>query len=275
MTDFVHLRLHTEYSLIDGIVRIKPLMSKVAELGMPAVAVTDFCNFFGLVKAYKAALGAGVKPIFGADFLISGLAETDRALPLTLLVTSLEGYANLTRLISKAYQEGQRLGVPYIEYEWLTEFQEGLIALSGGREGQLGQLLLANKQELALEHASQWMALFPGRFYIEIQRTGRDNEEPYIHEVVKLASALQCPIVATNDVRFLQADEFEAHEARVCIGEGRTLDDPRRPRNYTDQQYLRSPEEMAELFQDLPEALANTVEIAKRCNLILNLGTPY
>lgn len=275
MTDFVHLRLHTEYSLIDGIVRIKPLMSKVAELGMPAVAVTDFCNFFGLVKAYKAALSAGVKPIFGADFLISGLAETDRALPLTLLVTSLEGYANLTRLISKAYQEGQRLGVPYIEYEWLTEFQEGLIALSGGREGHLGQLLLANKQDLALEHAAQWMALFPGRFYLEIQRTGRDNEEPYIHEAVKLAAALQCPIVATNDVRFLQADEFEAHEARVCIGEGRTLDDPRRPRNYTDQQYLRSPEEMAELFQDLPEALANTVEIAKRCNLILNLGTPY
>lgn len=274
MTDFVHLRLHTEYSLVDGIVRVKPLMSRVAELGMAAVAVTDVCNFFGLIKAYKAALSAGIKPIFGADLNLLGVDGNDRPVPLTLLVTDLTGYSNLTRLISRAYQEGQVLGVPYVHYDWLHGSTEGLIALSGGREGDIGQSLISDKLELAESQLSRWMQLFPERFYLEVQRTGREAEEPYLHAAVKLAERFLCPIVATNDVRFLVASEFEAHEARVCIGEGRTLDDPRRSKRYSDQQFLRSPAEMKALFSDLPEAIENTVAIATRCNLVLNLGTP-
>ena len=275
MSGFVHLRLHTEYSLIDGIVRVKPLMQRVAELGMPSVGITDFCNFFGLVKAYKAAIASGIKPIFGADLLVSECEGLDRAVPLTLLVMNLEGYANLTKLISRAYQEGQYLGVPYVRYSWLAEYAEGLIGLSGGRSGHVGQLILGGKQDVAKSELDAWMKLYPARFYLELQRTGREAEEPYIHAAVSLASELNCPLVATNDVRFLNRDEFEAHEARVCIGEGRTLDDPRRPRNYTDQQYLRTEQEMQTLFADIPEALENTLEVAKRCNLVLNLGTPY
>jgi DNA polymerase III subunit alpha len=274
MTDFVHLRLHTEYSLVDGIVRVKPLMSRVAELGMAAVAVTDVCNFFGLIKAYKAALSAGIKPIFGADLSLLGVEGNDRPVPLTLLVTDLTGYSNLTRLISRAYQEGQVLGVPYVHCDWLNGSTEGLIALSGGREGDIGQSLISDKLELAEAQLSRWMNLFPERFYLEVQRTGREAEEPYLHAAVKLAERFLCPIVATNDVRFLVASEFEAHEARVCIGEGRTLDDPRRAKRYSDQQFLRSPAEMQALFSDLPEAIENTVAIATRCNLVLNLGTP-
>ncbi|MDA0953876.1 MAG: PHP domain-containing protein, partial [Proteobacteria bacterium] len=167
MTDFVHLRLHTEYSLVDGIVRVKPLMSRVAELGMAAVAVTDVCNFFGLIKAYKAALSAGIKPIFGADLSLLGVEGNDRPVPLTLLVTDLTGYSNLTRLISRAYQEGQVLGVPYVHCDWLNGSTEGLIALSGGREGDIGQSLISDKLELAEAQLSRWMNLFPERFYLE------------------------------------------------------------------------------------------------------------
>src|SRR5210317_1433194 len=180
MSGFVHLRLHTEYSLIDGIVRVKPLMQRVAELGMPSVGITDFCNFFGLVKAYKAAIASGIKPIFGADLLVSECEGLDRAVPLTLLVMNLEGYANLTKLISRAYQEGQYLGVPYVKYSWLAEYAEGLIGLSGGRSGHVGQLILGGKRDVAKSELDAWMKLYPARFYLELQRTGREAEEPYI-----------------------------------------------------------------------------------------------
>ncbi len=275
MSQFVHLRLHTEYSLVDGLVRVGPLVQRVAELGMPAVAVTDVCNFFGLIKIYKAAFSAGVQPIFGVDLNVVEAGEPDRAHPICLLAMDRTGYHNLTLLISRAYTEGQHLGHPYVHREWLAEYADGVIALSAGAAGDVGQALLGDKVELATERARAWMALYPGRFYLELHRTGREGDETHLHAAVALAEALQCPVVATNDVRFLDATEFEAHEARVCIREGRTLDDPRRPRPYTDQQYLRTPEEMVELFADIPEAVANTVAIARRCSTVLELGKPY
>ncbi len=275
MTDFVHLRLHTEYSLVDGLVRVAPLMERVAELGMPAVAITDASNFYGLIKAYKAAFAAGVQPIFGVDLRVMEEDNPERSYPLCLLAMNKVGYHNLCLLISKAFRDGQHLGVPYVHKSWLADCADGVIALSSGRSGDVGQALVGGKPDLAKERAQCWQQLYPQRFYLELHRTGHVGDERHVHAAVDLAAQLQLPVVATNDVRFLDASEFEAHEARVCIGEGRTLDDPRRPRRYTDQQYLRSPQEMSELFADIPEALANTVEIAKRCSLVLELGKPY
>ncbi|HEB83001.1 MAG TPA: DNA polymerase III subunit alpha, partial [Gammaproteobacteria bacterium] len=276
---FIHLRVHTEYSLVDGLVRVKPLMAAVAEDGMPAVALTDQSNLFAMVKFTRAALGAGIKPIIGVDALVRYGDEQEAPYPMVLLAQNRAGYLNLSRLISRSYLEGQHRGVPIIQAEWILQDggrpAEGLIALSGGRNGDIGRALLAGQRELAVSRLQQWAGCFDNRFYIELQRTGRENEEAYIAEAVELAIEHDLPVVATNDVRFLKPEEFEAHEARVCIHDGRTLDDPRRPKNYSEQQYLRSSEEMAELFSDIPEALANSVEIARRCNLEIELGKSY
>lgn len=272
---FVHLRLHSEYSLVDGLVKLKPLAKKMAEMTMPAVALTDFNNFFGLVKFYKAMQSVGVKPIAGADVLIADNESESAPTQLVLLVLDQIGYQNLTKLISKAYSEGQRQGLPIINRAWLSQYSEGLIALSGGRMGAVGVALISGRTAEAENLLQEMMGLFPDRFYLELQRTGRADEEDYLHAAVELAEKTGCPVVATNDVRFIEAEEFEAHEARVCIYEGRTLDDPRRERRYSASQYLRTAEEMVELFADIPEALENSVEIAKRCNLNLNFGDYY
>jgi len=269
---FVHLRVRTEYSLVDSIIRIKPLVARAQKQNMPACAITDLHNFFGLLKFYKAAQGSGIKPICGCDFRLESEHEDVRPPALTLLVMDDQGYRNLTALISLSFQQGQKHGEPYLHKSWLEQHSEGLIALSGAKFGDVGQLLLANKGDEAREALSTWMHLFPDRFYLELQRTGRENDELYLHRAMDLAAECQCPVVATNDVRFLDAERFEVHEARVCIGEGRTLDDPRRERRYSDQQYFRSSEEMLELFADIPEAIENTLEIAKRCNLDIQLG---
>ncbi|WP_116364773.1 DNA polymerase III subunit alpha [Parahaliea mediterranea] len=275
MTEFVHLRVHTEYSLVDGLVRVKPLINRCAELGMPAVGITDVANFYALIKVHKAAFGAGVKPVFGVDLHIRDSEEDERSVVISLFAMNDTGYRNLTELISLAYLEGQYLGHPYVKREWLQQKAEGVLALSGGAAGDVGQAIVGGKPELAEQRARFWMQTYPGRFYLELHRTGRAGDETALHGAVALAQTLELPVVATNDVRFLDTEEFEAHEARVCIREGRTLDDPRRPRNYTEQQYLRSPEEMAELFADIPEALANSVAIARRCSVTLELGKPY
>ena len=275
MTSFVHLRLHSEYSLIDGLLRIRPTLDRVAELDMPAVAITDHHNFFGLVKAYKAAESLGVKLIIGADFHVIDPHDDDRHHELCLLAQNETGYRNLMLLLSRSYQQGQYLGRPRVDRAWIAAYAEGVIALSGGRQGDIGQALLNGREADARAALSDWQACFPDRFYLELQRTGRTGEEDYLHAAVTLAAEHHCPVVATNDVRFLQAGDFEAHEARVCIGDGRTLDDPRRIRTYSDQQYLRSAEEMAELFSDIPEALENSVEIARRCTVSLTLGQPF
>ncbi|MGB1174488.1 MAG: DNA polymerase III subunit alpha, partial [Luminiphilus sp.] len=272
-TSFVHLRVHSEFSLIDGLVRVGPLMKSVASAHMPAVAITDRTNFFGLIKAYKAAEREGVKLIVGADFEL--LEADERRSQITFLAQNHTGYKNLTVLISRAYQEGQILGRPLLRREWIEACSEGLLALSGGRGGDVGQHLLAGRDADAEQALTWWMSQFPERFYLELQRTGREYEEDYLHAAVTLAAGADCPVVATNEVCFLTPDEFDAHEARVCIGDGRTLNDPRRPRHFSEQQYLRSPEEMAELFQDIPEAIENTVHIAQRCTAEIELGKAY
>ena len=272
---FVHLRLHTEYSLVDGLVRVKPLIKAVAAAGMPAVAVTDMSNMCALVKFYKTAMGGGIKPICGADIWLASRDEDGPLTRLTLLAMDAGGYRNLTELISRGWTEGQHNDLVVIQRDWLKQASAGLIALSGAREGEIGLALLAGDMAQAEALWAEWQAVFPERFYLEVQRTSRVGDEEYLHAAVALAEQCGAPLVATNDVRFLKQDDFEAHETRVCIGEGRTLDDPRRPRNYSDQQYLKTPEEMAELFSDLPEALENTVEIARRCNIDVQLGTYF
>ena len=272
---FIHLRIHTEFSLIDGIVRIKPLVAKLAKLAMPAAAVTEQSNMFSLVKFYKAAQGVGIKPLIGADVLI--VNEDDPCAPfrLTLLARNQKGYITLTELISQGYQHGQHQGIPMLQKSWIADNHAGLIALSGAMEGDIGAALLADSPEQARHCAAYWQNLFGDCFYLELQRVGKADEERYLKLAVALAADLALPVVATNDVRFIQKSDFDAHEVRVCINQGRVLDDNRRPRQYTDQQYLRSAEEMAELFADIPEALANSVEIAKRCNVELTLGENY
>ena len=272
---FVHLRVHTEYSLVNGSVRIKPLVKSVADARMPAVAVTDQSNMFSMVKFFRAATAVGVKPLVGVDLWLAETADLNQRSRLVLLCKNRQGYLNLTELVSRTYVEGQQRGMPILDRAWLQAHSDGLLALSGGLNGDIGQALLANKKDLAGQLLADWQQLFPDSFYIELQRTGRPGEEAYLHEAVILAARHDVPVVATNDVHFLKASDFEAHEARVCINEGRTLNDPRRPHDFSEQQYLRTPEEMQELFRDIPEALENTVEIARRCNLDLELGKNY
>ncbi len=269
---FVHLRLHTEYSLSDGLVTVDALVPRLRELNMPAVAITDLCNFYGLIKFYKAVQGKGIKPIVGSDLWVCDGEDNSQPALLCVLAINHIGYRHLTQLISRAYQHGQSQGRAIVQRAWLSELNDGLIVLSGGRHGDVGLSLLHGHPEQARELLQCWMRDFPGRFYLEVQRTGRAGDEEYLHAAVALAVESTCPLVATNDVRFVARDEFEAHEVRVCINEGRTLDDPRRERRYSEEQYLKSAEEMAALFADMPVALANTVEIAKRCNVTIQLG---
>ncbi len=271
---FVHLHVHSEFSLVDSVLRIKPLVDAVRAADMPALAVTERGNLFSLVKFFRAALSAGVKPVIGAEVT---LAEEDGngAASMVLLCRNVHGYRALGRLLSRAYREGQARGEPLLSRAWIEAESEHLIALSGALAGDVGQALAAGNGARARALAERWAATFPGRYYLELMRTGRPGEEAHVAAAVELAGELDLPVVATNDVRFLSAEDFEAHEARVCIQEGRTLADPRRERRYSPEQYLRTPAEMAELFADLPEALANSVEIARRCSVDLELGKNY
>jgi DNA polymerase-3 subunit alpha len=273
MADFVHLRLHTEYSLIDSVVRVPELVDAAAAAGMTAVAVTDQNNLFAMVKFYRAALARGVKPIIGVDLLVRETGERQQPSRLTLLCQSQRGYRNITRLVSRAYLEGHQRGIPTVDRSWLSrESVDGLIALSCATEGDVGRALVNAREREAEKALDQWIEVFDNRFYIELQRLGRPEEEAYIAASVSLASRRGVPVVATNDVRFLKGDDFESHEARVCIHDGALLVDSGRQRRYTQQQYLRTPQEMAALFADVPEALANSVGIAQRCSLVLKLG---
>ncbi len=274
MTQFVHLHIHSEYSIIDSTLGIKSLVSRVESAQQPAVALTDYHNLFALIKFYRAASDAGIKPIIGADILIED--KGGEIFSAVLLCQNEQGYLNLSHLISQGYLNNQTLYQnrmeALIKREWLQEHNEGLIALSGGRSGDLGVALLAENTERITERVQWWQRYFKDRFYLELVRTGRENEEAYIQKAVELALVHQFPVVATNDVRFATTDDFEAHEIRTCISSGHVLDDQNRPKYYSEQQYFRSTEEMVELFSDLPEAIENTVEVAKRCNLSLSLG---
>ncbi|HGF7176561.1 TPA: DNA polymerase III subunit alpha [Vibrio cholerae] len=269
---FIHLRIHSDFSMVDGLSKVPPLVKKVAAMGMPAMALTDFTNLCGLVKFYSTAHNCGVKSIIGADFTLQSEEFGDELTKLTLLAKNNVGYKNLTLLISKAYLRGHVQHQPVIDKAWLVEHAEGLIVLSGGKSGEVGRALLKGNQQQVERCIEFYQTHFADHFYLELIRTGRADEESYLHFALDVAEQYDLPVVATNEVVFITEESFEAHEIRVAIHDGYTLEDPRRPKNYSPKQYLRSEAEMCELFADIPEALANSVEIAKRCNVTVRLG---
>ena len=269
---FVHLNVHSEFSIQDGLPSMKQLVAETVQCNMPAVAVTDRCNLFGAIKFYNAAHKSGVKPLIGTTVAVS---HQKKISVLTLLCMNNEGYEHLKQLISKAYLAGQEFdGKPRVLKEWVVEHAEGLIVLSGAGYGDVGQALLADDQPAAMRCATEWASIFKDRYYLELQRIGKPNEAAYVRGAIALAKNLDLPVVATNAVCFLSASDFEAHEARTCIQLGCVLNDKARPRHYTQQQYFRSEDEMIALFSDIPEAIDNTIAIAKRCSLTLQLGEP-
>ncbi len=272
---FIHLRLHSEYSIADGIVRIPEAVAAAKQDAMPALALTDLNNVFGLIKFYQETRKNGIKPIIGCDVFVSNPAERDQPYRLLLLCQSNAGYLRLCDLLTRAYRENQYRGRPEINRQWLREGADGLIALSGAHFGEVGATLLNGNGATARQLAQEYAGLFPGRYYLEVQRNGFAREEAHLRETLQLAAELGLPVVATHPVQFLSIDDFKAHETRVCIAEGYVLNDKRRVRHFTAQQYFKTQAEMATLFADLPEALQNSVEIAKRCNLTLNLGKPH
>jgi len=273
LTAFVHLRLHTEYSLVDGIVRVPELMAAVAAGRMPAVALTDQSNLFAMVKFYKEAQAAGIKPLIGVDAWIREPGERAAPSRIVFLCQNLKGYRHLTQLVTRSYLEGQQRGAPMLERSWInSDVLQGLIVLSGGFEGDIGRCLARGRDDEAERCLERWQAFCGDRFYLEVQRTGRAGEQVCSEAAMELAQSRGVAAVATNDVRFLTRAEFEAHEARVCIHDGAQLGDVSRAHRYSEEQYLKSPAEMAELFADAPQLLANTIEIAKRCSLEIRLG---
>ncbi|MFI4938243.1 MAG: DNA polymerase III subunit alpha [Candidatus Berkiellales bacterium] len=278
ITPFVHLNLRTEFSIIDSIVQIDPLMEEIKKHS-PAVAIADIANLFGMVKFYKAAIQQGIKPIIGTQLWVQNEIDNDNnnKTPnfhkIILLCQNQIGYQNLTKLISRAYHEGLRLSVPLVKKQWIIEAQEGLIALSGAQAGAVGKSLLQDSLPKASLTLQEWMSIFPNRFYIELQRNNRMGERIYEKNALILAKSLHCPVVATNEVVFLNKSDFEAHRTRVCIQEGVTLESMSSSL-YSEEQYLKTADEMRELFRDIPSAIENTIEIAKRCNLILKLDEP-
>ena len=268
---FIHLRVHSDFSMIDGVQKVEPLCKGAAELGMPAMALTDQMNMCGLVRYYKTCENLAMKPIIGADVWVLNDEWPEQPFRLTIIAKDNQGYQNLTVLISDAYLRGHRCGRPCIDQAWLANKADGLIVLSGAKDGDIGRALLQKNQKALQTSLNFYQTYFSDHFYLELIRTGRPHEEDYLHLAVDLAIQQSLPVVATNEVVFMHARDFDAHEIRVAIHDGYTLGDPRRPQNYSAQQYLRSAAEMADVFADVPEALANTVEIAKRCNVTVRL----
>ncbi|MEY3653082.1 MAG: putative polymerase alpha subunit, DnaE subfamily [Pseudomonadota bacterium] len=272
---FVHLRLHTEFSIVDGTNRVDDVVKAAAADGQPALAITDLNNLFGAIKFYKAAQAKGVKPLIGADVWVQATGREDAPLArLLLLVQNQQGYLNLCELLSRAWTHEPIKGQAVMRLAWLQERSAGLLALSGAQMGDVGQALVQGDRQRASDMALQWAAVFPHRFYLELQRCGRPDDELHVREAVQLAARLKLPVVATHAVQYLQPDDHEAHEARVCISEGEILGNQRRVRRFTREQYFKSSAQMKEAFADVPSALANAVEIAKRCSITLDLGKP-
>ena len=273
---FVHLRCHSEYSIVDGIVRVDDYVAAANKDAMPALALTDLSNLFGAIKFYKAARSSGIKPIIGCECWLENTKKRDQAYRILLLVQNNAGYLKLCQLISRAYLENQYRGRAEIKQDWLVN-TDGLILISGNKNSDIGTALQANNHAAAGTLVKTWSALFPNRFYLELQRTAPDDaaQEALINQVLHIASQHDLPVVATHPIQFTTPDDFMAHEARTCISEGYMLADSRRPKNFTPEQYFKSQAQMGELFADMPEALANTLEIAKRCNLTITLGKNY
>ncbi len=271
---FVHLHLHTEYSLIDGLIKIDALAAMAADKGMPAIAVTEQGNTFSAVKFYRAMHKRGVKPLIGAEIKVLGI-NPDEPSSIVLLCQHIEGFQNLSRLITQSFTEGQFRGNPLVQFDWLEKHNDGLIVIDCADAGDFSNSTLLQDNAKIESNIEKWLSVFPDRYYFELQRIGRKGQENYVDDAIKHAEKFSVPIVATNNVRFIEEDDFEAHEARVCIQQGYTLNDPRRVKQYTAQQYLRTNEEMQELFSDIPEALENTVKIAQRCNVEFTLGENF
>lgn len=272
---FVHLRVHSEFSVVDGIVRIGDLVKKVAADNMPAVALTDLSNLFGMVKFYRAARGKGVKPIIGADVWITNEAERDKPYRALLLVKNKTGYLQLCALLTRAFLQNTWRDRAEIKFSWFEEMgSKGLIALSGAQQGEVGSLIVAGNLPAAKAAAERWAAQFRASFYLEVQRYGQTGADALVQSTAALAAELSLPLVATHPVQFLQPEDYRAHEARVCIADGEILSNPRRNKRFTADQYVKTQAEMATLFADFPSALQNTIEIAKRCSLTLELGKP-
>jgi DNA polymerase-3 subunit alpha len=272
---FVHLRLHTEFSVVDGTNRIDEIVKAAAADGQPALGITDLNNAFGAIKFYKEGRGAGVKPIVGCELMLQGLGADPAAVArVALLVQNRQGYLNLCELLARAWTKNVVKAQAVCKLEWLQELNEGLLLLAGAQAGPVGQALLAGDESRASEVALQLAAIFPHRFYLEVQRAGRPDDEPHVAACVQLAARLNLPVVATHPVQFTQEDGYEAHEARVCISEGEILGNQRRIRKFTREQYFKTQAQMEALFADIPSAIANTLEIARRCNLTLELGKP-
>ena len=269
---FVHLHLHSEYSIVDGVVRLDAAVNKAVADAMPALALTDLGNLFGMVKLYQAALSKGVQPIIGCDVWLRNDVDRDRPHRLTLLCQSRAGYLKLCDWLTRASRDNQHRGRAEFSQSWFAAGSDGLIALSGARHSDVGQALLGGNTRHARELCETWQRLFPGRYYLELQRAGHAQDESHVQQAVRLAAAQKLPVVATHPVQFLDPEEFTAHEARVCIAEGYVLSDTRRPRHFTAQQYFKSQAEMEALFADFPAALENTLEIARRCAFVLELG---
>ncbi|WP_315124014.1 DNA polymerase III subunit alpha [Comamonas antarctica] len=270
---FVHLRLHSEFSVVDGTTRINAIVKAAAADGQPAMAITDYNNMFGAIKFYKEGRGKGVKPVLGTEIQLEG---EDGAAPsrVILLVQNKAGYHNLCELLARGWTRNVVKSQAVYTWEWLQELGEGLILLSGAQAGPVGQALLRGDTAGASAMALRLAKLFPHRFYIELQRAGRPDDEPHVLAAVQLAARLNLPVVATHPIQFATADDYEAHEARVCIAEGEILGNPKRVRRFTREQHFKTQAEMQALFADLPSALENSVEIARRCSLTLVLGQP-
>lgn len=268
---FIHLHVHSDFSMIDGLEKTTALVTHAKQNHMGALAITDFTNLCGLIKFYSAALSAGVKPIIGADLNVRQSELNDDEFLLTVLAANNQGYHNLTQLISKAYQRGYIGKGPVIDKDWLTEHKDGLILLAG-RNSDIGLGVIRDNPALVENALAYYQTHFTDHFYFELVRTGRENEDFYIKQSLLLAERDNLPVVATNDVCFLKSDDFEAHEIRVAIHDGNTLDDPKRPKHYSSQQYFRTEDEMIALFADIPEAIQNSVELAKRCTITIRLG---
>lgn len=275
-SQFIHLRCHSEFSISDGIVRIPDYVKRASEYGMPAIAIADLNNCFAAVKFYKKALEAKIKPIFGADLWVENEFSPDEPYRLQLLVKNQKGFLNLSELISQAYLENQQRNKPIVKESWLFKKNEGLIVLSGATSGMLGYLLAQNKIEEISPYLERWKSCFAERFFIEIQRHGRDRfrelQERYIEKAAFLASEHNLPLVATHPIQFMEEADYRAHEAKTCISDGYILGDQRRPKNFTPDQYFKSTEEMIEMFKDIPSAIENTLLIAKLCNHEFQLG---
>ena len=276
---FVHLRLHSEYSIVDGLVRIDDVVKAALKDRQPALAMTDLANLFGMVKFYKATRSKGIKPIVGCDVWITNEIDRDKPSRLLLLVKNRTGYLQLCELLAQAWIENQHRGRAELKFEWLQAIfdkgeEPGLIAISGAHFGDVGIAIDNGNLAAAEANARRWASIFPQHFYIEIQRAGQPNMEMHVQQAVALAHSLALPVVATHPIQFINKEDFTAHEARTCIAEGEMLANGRRVRRFNDQQCFKTQEEMATLFADLPGALQNAVEIAKRCSLKLELGKP-